>query len=42
MRDHYVMDVVHEEDTLTVLLLLLAVSAIREETKVAQLTSALF
>ena len=41
MQDHYVMDVAHEEDALTVLLLVLAVSAIREETKAGMLTSAI-
>ena len=35
------MDVAHEEDALTVLLLVLAVSAIREETKAGMLTSAI-
>ena len=42
LKDHYVMDVVHEEDALTVLLLMLAVSAIREETRAAELSSLLF
>ena len=41
MRDHYVLEAEHEEDVITVVLLMLAVSAFREEANAATLFSAL-
>ena len=41
MTDHFVLDVEHEEDVITVVLLMLVVSAFREEANAATLFSAL-